>query len=43
MSCIGGLDIPFAFQILAAVEIYRYRNKMGFLFSNAWWLSDKEI
>ena len=40
---IGHLELPEIDPILPAPEVYHYRNKMEFSFSNQRWLTDKEI
>jgi 23S rRNA (uracil1939-C5)-methyltransferase len=40
---IGKLDIPAIQPILAAANIYHYRNKLEYTFSNKKWLTKEEI
>jgi 23S rRNA (uracil1939-C5)-methyltransferase len=40
---IGKLDIPEITPILGSAEIYNYRNKLEFSFSNKKWLTKEEI
>lgn len=40
---IGGIDDFESIPILGSKEVYYYRNKMEFSFSNARWLTSKEI
>ncbi|MCM5664290.1 23S rRNA (uracil(1939)-C(5))-methyltransferase RlmD [Galbibacter mesophilus] len=40
---IGKIDLPEFTPILGSEEIYFYRNKMEFSFSNSRWLTQKEI
>ena len=40
---IGHLDLPDIDTILPAPEVFYYRNKMEFSFSNQRWLTEKEI
>ena len=40
---IGGLELPEALPILGADQVYFYRNKMEFSFSDSRWLSEDEI
>jgi 23S rRNA (uracil1939-C5)-methyltransferase len=43
LTRIGKLNYPEVFPILAAPEIYRYRNKMEYTFSDSRWITDAEI
>lgn len=40
---IGKIDLPEPMDIVAAPDIYYYRNKMEFSFSEERWLSDEEV
>ena len=43
LSRIGGVDISHASNILGSEDIYFYRNKLEFSFSNQRWITEEEI
>jgi len=43
LTRIGKINYPEVFPILEAPEIYRYRNKMEYTFSDSRWITDAEI
>ncbi|MBV7441826.1 23S rRNA (uracil(1939)-C(5))-methyltransferase RlmD [Weeksellaceae bacterium TAE3-ERU29] len=43
LSRIGGVDISHASKILGSEDIYFYRNKLEFSFSNQRWITEEEI